>query len=923
MALGYRDTEYWTGGPGDQKYLDSEYLEEFYLDESTLVKPNPDGTYTIEDLPTGRQATMTREGMSDAISSDERDKSAFSKAVERSIDNNFGYNSLGKMQGFMNVASKAPGLLGMPGKVATTLDNQNNNLATNSARKALGLPEVSRGVLSQFSKSTGVVGQVQIGQEEYTVSLNPDPSKPNQISPQVALGLAEQLGVGITEVGDPKDVTNTKGILGKAVDAVKGVAQSVLGSPEATKATNFKDAVKAAGVNVNTVGATTTNNQSVQSAATQGVTRGPSLGVAAPSGDDLATTPSSAQGFRSPMGALGTRTTSAFGARSAPATGKGTVGSSNHKGVDISTPGREAIADNTNKNYAGAPMSAAAAGTVTNVGYSPGYGNFVDIAHKDGITTRTAHMAPNSISVSVGDQIAAGTPIGQMGTTGNSSAAHGHFEMSKDGVQVNPADYIDFDPTPSVATPGVKPDVTDDMAVSQMSMANTPGQLSGTAGFLGDVDPTQVDVSYGPFDTMNPVQDVETTMSAPQSIANISMQDAVNAGLAPSTFGGFTTQNTAMGLMGSPTTASNPATTARSVDVTSVSPSAMPSNNISPATQDSLGINQTPSSSVPAGPMSAQSFSGLGLGLNLTDKEIGKMSMAIAGELSPQSLMGIKAQDPVAMNELAGVVSTMNNRISAEINQKMQDPVSAALSPNNYNSLSTKALGTTMQNFSKFGPDITSAVQGLMSGTITAPSDVVGATHYANLEISDPSWAKTDSFQNTMTQVGDHTFGVADNMYSGISPSAGIGFSASNDVSDVSTGAMKSAAETYGDASQSMGLGASSLGGRGIDGLASDVGADSNALGGGLGVGGGYVDASSLGVADNDVSASGKGAGMTTSAEKADAEASDKADNDNKSDSGTSSTGGESGKGEAGGLGSSSPDKSDEDNDSGAKGSLF
>src|SRR5690606_5223589 len=124
---------------------------------------------------------------------------------------------------------------------------------------------------------------------------------------------------------------------------------------------------------------------------------------------------------------------------------------------------------------------------------------------------------------------------------------------------------------------------------------------------------------------------------------------------------------------------------------------------------------------------------------------------------------------------------------------------------------------------------------------------------------------------------------------------AGVGFSASQNVTDTTTGAMKSAADTYGAAAQAMGgvdtgLGASALGGRGIDGVAgsttgargidgkasADVGKDSNALGGAMGLGGGYVDGANLGglgVADSDVSASGKGAGTATSAEKGAADA--------------------------------------------------
>jgi len=72
-------------------------------------------------------------------------------------------------------------------------------------------------------------------------------------------------------------------------------------------------------------------------------------------------------------------------------------------------------------------------------------GNMVKIDHGNGYQTRYLHMAYNSIKVSVGEKVDKGQVIGYMGNTGNSFGAHLHFEVIKDGIRINPIDYLNED----------------------------------------------------------------------------------------------------------------------------------------------------------------------------------------------------------------------------------------------------------------------------------------------------------------------------------------------------------------------------------------------------------------------------------------------------------------------------------------------
>ena len=118
------------------------------------------------------------------------------------------------------------------------------------------------------------------------------------------------------------------------------------------------------------------------------------------------------------------RITSTFGGRASP----GGIGSTNHKGIDIGGVGYTT------------EIHAAKAGTVIVSQYSRSYGNYVVVSHGSGNTTLYAHMS--SRKVSVGAYVNQGDVLGITGSTGHSTGPHLHFEISENGVRINPLNYL-------------------------------------------------------------------------------------------------------------------------------------------------------------------------------------------------------------------------------------------------------------------------------------------------------------------------------------------------------------------------------------------------------------------------------------------------------------------------------------------------
>ena len=88
----------------------------------------------------------------------------------------------------------------------------------------------------------------------------------------------------------------------------------------------------------------------------------------------------------------------------------------------------------------GTAIRAVDAGTVTYSGYRGAFGNVVFVSHGGGIVTIYAHC--DSLLVNAGDKVLKDQVIARVGTTGQSSGYHLHFAVTKNGVYVDPEDYL-------------------------------------------------------------------------------------------------------------------------------------------------------------------------------------------------------------------------------------------------------------------------------------------------------------------------------------------------------------------------------------------------------------------------------------------------------------------------------------------------
>ncbi|MBS1199447.1 MAG: hypothetical protein H6R27_125 [Proteobacteria bacterium] len=117
---------------------------------------------------------------------------------------------------------------------------------------------------------------------------------------------------------------------------------------------------------------------------------------------------------------------SGFGRRTDPFTRQ----LAEHAGIDYPAP------------Y-GTSILASAGGRVRYAGPHGAYGRTVEIDHGDGLVTRYGHAS--RILVRVGDVLLPGQPIATVGSTGRSTGPHLHFEVLRDGTQVNPGLYLTGD----------------------------------------------------------------------------------------------------------------------------------------------------------------------------------------------------------------------------------------------------------------------------------------------------------------------------------------------------------------------------------------------------------------------------------------------------------------------------------------------
>lgn len=98
-----------------------------------------------------------------------------------------------------------------------------------------------------------------------------------------------------------------------------------------------------------------------------------------------------------------------------------------HEGIDIG-------------GETGSNILAADSGTVLLSQWVDGYGNYIEIDHGNGFKTAYGHC--DELYVAKGDIVIQGQAIASMGSTGNSTGPHLHFEVLLDGVPQNPLDYV-------------------------------------------------------------------------------------------------------------------------------------------------------------------------------------------------------------------------------------------------------------------------------------------------------------------------------------------------------------------------------------------------------------------------------------------------------------------------------------------------
>jgi murein DD-endopeptidase MepM/ murein hydrolase activator NlpD len=98
-----------------------------------------------------------------------------------------------------------------------------------------------------------------------------------------------------------------------------------------------------------------------------------------------------------------------------------------HRGLDIA-------------NLPGTPVVAAADGKVTFAGWKVGFGRLLEIDHGYGYVTRYGHL--KAILAMVGDRVFRGETIGLLGSSGNATGPHVHYEVLVNGRHANPREYI-------------------------------------------------------------------------------------------------------------------------------------------------------------------------------------------------------------------------------------------------------------------------------------------------------------------------------------------------------------------------------------------------------------------------------------------------------------------------------------------------
>ncbi len=115
--------------------------------------------------------------------------------------------------------------------------------------------------------------------------------------------------------------------------------------------------------------------------------------------------------------------TSSFGMRKNPVTGNLVF----HKGVDLAAP-------------RGTSVYSCADGEVVSTGFDSVYGNYVIVRHEGGKESLYGHLA--AVKIELRERVKSGTILGTVGSTGQSTGPHLHFEIHENGIPKDPAGFI-------------------------------------------------------------------------------------------------------------------------------------------------------------------------------------------------------------------------------------------------------------------------------------------------------------------------------------------------------------------------------------------------------------------------------------------------------------------------------------------------
>jgi len=137
--------------------------------------------------------------------------------------------------------------------------------------------------------------------------------------------------------------------------------------------------------------------------------------------------------------------TSYFGNRSDPF-GSGATG--NHSGIDLASGEASGVTNVIavkDGKVVGIATNLSCVSNSSKDSCGGGYGYHVMIEHNDGTTTLYGHLHQGTVAVSLGDAVKQGQVIGKMGSTGQSTGNHLHFEVRVNGNRVDPLNYVDVD----------------------------------------------------------------------------------------------------------------------------------------------------------------------------------------------------------------------------------------------------------------------------------------------------------------------------------------------------------------------------------------------------------------------------------------------------------------------------------------------